>query len=87
MLIERDNFIQPIALGLQGTISEVGSLANITGWGITEVKQRQFKGFLELQSQGGIDEKRIRLSCLFKPASTFLNESFYRHLTAVSLRI
>lgn len=48
MLIEKDNFIQPIALGLQGTISEVGSLANITGWGMTEVKQRQFKEFLEL---------------------------------------
>lgn len=38
LLIEMDNFIQPIALGLQGTISEEGSLGAVIGWGITEVK-------------------------------------------------
>jgi len=36
LLIEKNNFIQPIALGLQGTYSAAGSLGNITGWGITE---------------------------------------------------
>lgn len=39
MLIEANNFIQPIALGMQGTISEAGSLGNVTGWGLTEVKK------------------------------------------------
>lgn len=42
MLIEKNNFIKPIALGLQGTISEPGSSGNITGWGITEAKRSFF---------------------------------------------
>ncbi|KAJ6626587.1 Trypsin-7 [Pseudolycoriella hygida] len=38
-LIEKDNLIRPIALGLQGTYSEAGSLGTVAGWGITEVSQ------------------------------------------------
>ncbi|XP_037028951.1 trypsin-1-like [Bradysia coprophila] len=36
MLVLPNNFIQPIALGLQGTITEHESLLNVTGWGMTQ---------------------------------------------------
>ncbi len=40
-LVETNNFIQPIALGLQGTITENESLLNVTGWGLTQVRKKQ----------------------------------------------
>lgn len=37
-LVEENNLIRPVALGLQGTITEDESLLNVTGWGMTEVR-------------------------------------------------
>lgn len=42
MLVQPNNFIQPLALGLQGTITEHESLLNLTGWGMTQVIKSYF---------------------------------------------